>query len=200
MPFDSFVDDKIAVSFNSDPELFKQELTAFLTLCASHDLKWRIGDPALDADMVYYLPVGYCICYLDINICPPDPRIGLACSEEQDFLKDGYTIVPSTEFDFNLKELGLESHVKEEVAMKIICSCGNEISLKPSSDEELRKFVGDECDQEDIDTFKEEYGTLCVLSTEYPYKSIEVTPDSWDEMLTFKCDSCKKVFSISTYR
>ena len=51
--FNSFLKENIAVSFNSDPVLFKQELIAFLTLCESHDIKWFSGDPAVFAPMLF---------------------------------------------------------------------------------------------------------------------------------------------------
>lgn len=91
--FNSFLNDKIAVSFNSDPALFKQELIAFLTLCESNGIDWYSGDPALDEDMIDYLQVGKCICYIGTGIYK-----GLAYSREGHFLEDGFTVVPSTDF------------------------------------------------------------------------------------------------------
>lgn len=104
--FNSFLNDKIAVSFNSDHALFKQELIAFLTLCESNGIDWSSGDPALDEDMIDYLQVGKCISYCSPYVSPlmelmedfAGYNSGLAYSSSDVYLRDGYNVVPCTDF------------------------------------------------------------------------------------------------------
>lgn len=103
--FNSFLKENIAVSFNEDPVLFRQELITFLSLCESHDIKWCSGDPAVSCFMLSPIIEGRnCVSYFygdRLTEGGNDVITGLCCGMKESYLKEGYTIIPSTDFSIS---------------------------------------------------------------------------------------------------